>query len=56
MAERSPTVTHWQPIELNVSHSDHLALSAIGTQHAIGIDAETVRDKVEYEGLSMRFF
>ena len=49
MAERSSTVTHWKPIELHVSHSGHHALIAIGTLHAIGIDVETVRDKVEYE-------
>ena len=56
MAQRSATVTPWQPIELHVSHSCHQALIAIGTLHAIGIDVETVWDKVEYEGLSKRFF
>ncbi len=40
----------------NVSHSGNWALIAIGTQHAIGIDVGTVRDKVEYEGLSKSFF
>ena len=41
---------------LKVSHSGNWALIAIGTQHAIGIDVGTVRDKVEYEGLSKSFF
>src|ERR1035437_9118414 len=43
-------------ISFNLSHTSGLALVAIAGNGRVGIDAETVRSKIEVEDLSRRFF
>lgn len=45
-----------QDIPFNLSHTGGLALLAIAGSGRVGIDAETVRSKIEVEDLSRRFF
>ena len=43
-------------IGFNLSHTGHLALIAISSEHEVGIDAETIRPNLDWRELSERFF
>jgi 4'-phosphopantetheinyl transferase len=43
-------------VRFNVSHSDNMALIAVGVQDALGVDIEKVRPDVKSAELSERFF
>ncbi len=43
-------------LRFNVSHSDNMALIAVGVQNALGVDIERVRPDVKAAELSERFF
>ena len=43
-------------LQFNVSHSGGLALIAIGSEHRLGVDIETMRRDIDAERLAERFF
>ncbi len=45
-----------KPANFNLSHSDHLALLGIATDHEVGVDIERIDAKVEIEAIASRFF
>lgn len=45
-----------KPVKFNLSHSDHLALLGISTDHEVGVDIERVDARVEIEAIASRFF
>lgn len=49
---------HWQQkrIEFNVSHAADYALLALGLDHRLGVDIESVERQVDYRALANRFF
>jgi 4'-phosphopantetheinyl transferase len=50
-AKQNPRV-----LQFNVSHSSGMALIAIGSQHAVGVDIEEIRNDVDTRALSERLF
>ncbi len=51
-----PTRSGHPEICFNVSHSYDIALIAISIEQAVGIDIEKIRDDIDYEAMSKRFF
>ena len=49
---------HWRQkrIEFNVSHAADYALLALGLDHRLGVDIESVHRQVDYRALANRFF
>ena len=49
---------HWRQkrIEFNVSHAADYALLALGLDHRLGVDIESVERRVDYRALANRFF
>lgn len=45
-----------QSIAMNVTHSHGIALVALSLDRQLGIDIEKIREEIEYEKLSKRFF
>ena len=43
-------------IQFNLSHSNNMAILAVCKQHSVGIDIEYAERKVNWHGLSKRFF
>ena len=48
--------SHFQQIPFNLSHSDGVALLAVGGNARLGIDIERVSEDVEVDGISRQFF
>ena len=49
---------HWQQrrVAFNVSHAADYALLALGLDHRLGVDIESVERRVDYRALANRFF
>ena len=43
-------------LQFNVSHSTNMALIAVGSEHRLGVDIETIRADVDTASLAERFF
>ena len=43
-------------IQFNLSHSNNVAILAVSRQHSVGIDIEYAERKVDWQGISKRFF
>ena len=43
-------------IQFNLSHSGNMAILAVCKQHALGVDIEYAERKIEWQGISKRFF
>ena len=43
-------------IQFNLSHSNNMAILAVCKKHSLGVDIEYAEKKVDWEGISKRFF
>lgn len=43
-------------LQFNVSHSAHMALIAVGSEHRLGVDIEKIRSDIDTNSLAERFF
>jgi len=55
-ANGKPKLTGETGIDFNLSHSEEMALIAVGRGRELGVDIEQVREKFEFEEVAERFF